>query len=118
MWIFLSDAFFSIVAKPNCTDQLVVRARRPGDIERVFPSAEVVTIPGRDYQFRAYIDRTTVAEAMYRKVQTLSHTNFKDSVREPQYHSACSAVWHVMAKLQPIPPYSYARNPRQNNLDY
>lgn len=37
MGVFLSDTFLSIVRKPGQTDLLTVRARLPGDIERVFP---------------------------------------------------------------------------------
>lgn len=106
MWIFLSDSFLSIVQDKSCPDLLVVRARRQGDIEAVFPGALVRSINGRDYQFRAHIAREAVAIAMYEQVQNLSHTNFKDSVRDKRYLNACSQVWSVMARLQPKPPYS------------
>ena len=36
MWVFLSDAFLSIVAHRDDPDALLVRARRQGDIECVF----------------------------------------------------------------------------------
>ena len=41
MWIMLSDAFFSIVSKNCGPDELMVRARRKGDIEKAFPGAKV-----------------------------------------------------------------------------
>lgn len=37
MWICLNDAFLSIVAHRDKPGVLLVRARRPGDIERTFP---------------------------------------------------------------------------------
>lgn len=106
MWLFLSDAFLSIVQDKTDPNVLVVRARRAGDIESVFPGALVRSINGRDYQFRAHIDRESVATAMFEQVQNLTHTNFKDSVINVPYHNACSTVWSVMARLQPKPPYS------------
>ncbi len=109
MWIFLSDSFLSIVQDKVNPRVLVVRARRPGDIEAVFPSAKVVTIDGRDYQFRTTLDREVVAQAMADEVRGIHHTNFKNSVSDHEYHQACSAVWGVMAKLQPIPPYGRAK---------
>lgn len=43
MWVFMSDSFLSIVADSTVSksDCLLVRARREGDIERVFPEAKV-----------------------------------------------------------------------------
>ena len=41
MWIMLSDSFLSIVHKDCAQDELLVRARRPSDIESVFPDAKV-----------------------------------------------------------------------------
>ena len=37
MCLCLSDGFLSIVAKDCADDELLVRARRHGDIERTFP---------------------------------------------------------------------------------
>lgn len=108
MWIFLPDAFLSIVKSKNNNEMLVVRARRPGDIEKVFPSAKVYTLTGRDYQFRADVKRIEVAEAMFAQVMDMQQTNFKDSVHDNDYHDACSRVWGVMANLQPVRPYSTA----------
>ena len=36
MWIMMSDCFLSIVRKDCSPGQLLVRARREGDIEKVF----------------------------------------------------------------------------------
>ena len=40
MWIFLSDSFLSIVAHRDKPGVLLVRARRAGDIEAVFPDVK------------------------------------------------------------------------------
>ena len=51
MWIFMKDAFLSIVDKGGDGSTLLVRGRHAGDIERVFPGAKVERTPARDYLF-------------------------------------------------------------------
>jgi NAD(P)-dependent dehydrogenase (short-subunit alcohol dehydrogenase family) len=64
MWIFLKDSFLSIVDKGGDGTTLLVRARKRGDIENVFPNAKVVEGGGTDYGFRARIHREEVAQAI------------------------------------------------------
>lgn len=105
MWICLSDSFLSIVAKDCPADCLLVRARRPGDIERVFPDAKVTQQLGTDYQFRAIIPREQVADAMVAMAMTIDYSNFKNSVKDRRLHDAYASFWHQHARLQPRPPY-------------
>lgn len=105
MWIITNKAFLSIVSK-NCEpDELLVRARREGDIEAVFPKAKVSKTVGYDYLFRARVKRDEVAAVLSKQLQELAYDNFKNSIRDDQLHSACNRVWHIMASMQPIPPY-------------
>lgn len=113
MWVCLSDGFLSIVEPQGDLSKLLVRARRRGDIERVFPDAAVERTPGRDYLFRALIDREAVAEAMAAQVRGIGYSNFKNSVKSRPLHDALMRVWHIMASLQDIPPY--AANRRQGD---
>lgn len=120
MWVFLNDAFFSIVDekakerqrktdRPLARDVLVVRARRERDIQRVF--GQQMRIAGRklvvteneatDYRFRARIPRSVVKEVMAAEVDRIVYGNFKDSVEDSALHAAYSAVWSVMYRLQP-----------------
>lgn len=112
MWICQNNAFLSVV-EPSSRDPkaaggdfLLVRARVRGHIEAVFPEAAVIEVPGRDYQFRAYINREAVAKTMFVAVMGIKYGNFKDSVRDDELHHAYAKVWGVMANLQEIPPYS------------
>lgn len=108
MWIFLNNAFLSIVDPKGAyeggtgpqSDRLLVRARIKGDIEAVFPHAKVTETPRRDYRFRALIDRAEVAEAMHRQVMQLDCGNFKGSVPEKARHDAYAGVWGVMHREQ------------------
>jgi hypothetical protein len=106
MWIMLNDAFFSIVHKDCKRDELLVRARRKGDIEKVFPNAKVVRVTHADYLFRAAIARETIEAAMVGELRRINYGNFKSSVQDKPLHDAYLKVWNAMADTQPIRPYS------------
>lgn len=106
MWIFTNKAFLSVVDKAPDPTKLVVRARVEGHIEAVFPNAKVIRDASGDYLFRAFIDRQEVAEAMFRAVMDIDYNNYKNSIKDDRYHDACSSVWGVMSRLQPVRPYS------------
>lgn len=116
MWICLNNSFLSIVHKECAADELLVRARRPGDIERVFPDAKVIRSPGTDYLFRAALPRARVAEAIAVEVASVDYPNFKDSVDDDKLHNAYGRVWGVMANLQPLEPYSARRRSQRDLL--
>lgn len=107
MWIFLNDAFLSIVAHRDRPDDLLVRARAPGDIEMVFPGAVVLSTPAADYPFRAVVDRRVVAGALLSRVAGIDYDNFKGSVAEDTRHDAYLDVWAMM-KLRFNGGYDYA----------
>lgn len=101
MWIFLNDAFYSVVDYTNGQGpNLIVRARFKGDINRTFPDVKEVHLPGRDYAWRAEIPRAQVAKAMHDAVMDISYNNFKNSVVEDWRHDAYEDVWHVMYREQ------------------
>lgn len=107
MWIFMNDAFLSVINPPAGTkgDKLLVRARNKGDIERVFgPKTKVTQTPKRDYLFRALIDRTEVAKVIAHQIANIDYGNFKDSIPDQRefdnYHKACGQVWASMLSYQ------------------
>lgn len=101
MWIALNNAFLSIVAHRTKPGVLLVRARLPGDIERVFPEASTFEDKHADYRYRAEIPRGDVGAALSAAVQAIDYDNFKASVPEPERHAAYLKVWSVMQRLQP-----------------
>ena len=118
MWICHNKAFVSIVQpdpRDVTGDKLLVRSRRPGDIKKLFPTATVKKTPGRDYLFRAFIDRAEVSAVVAQSVMDISYGNFKNSVADDRLHGAYSQVWSVMSRLQPIPPYATGKG-RQGRL--
>ena len=107
MWICLSDSFVSIVKKDCKPGELLVRARRPGDIEKVFGSnVKVTRSTDSDYLYRATIKIEDVELALKRAVEDVSYNNFKSSVKDRALHVAYMKVWANMAELQNPRPYS------------
>ncbi len=106
MWLCFSQAFLSVVHKDCAADELLVRARRRSDFERVFPGVKVRKTPHNDYLFRAVVKRERVAAALSKLVGELNYGNFKNSVQEDDLHQAYSRVWHVMGTVQPGGPYA------------
>jgi hypothetical protein len=104
MWLMLSDCFYSIVAKDCDPTELLVRARRAGDIEKVFPDAKVTRNTKSDYLYRAVLPRDLVKQALAAMIDKIDYPNFKDSVEDSSLHAAYSGVWHAMAGLQHPPP--------------
>lgn len=100
MWIFLNDAALSIVQDRLDARRLLVRARVRGDVERVFPDADVVETPEADYRFRAFVSRAKVKKAAAAMVAAIDYPNFKGSVAELERHDAYMGVWSVMRSLQ------------------
>lgn len=109
MWVLLNDCFFSIVSKDCARDELLVRARRSGDIEKLWPKAKVIRAPKSDYLFRAVIKRSDIASAMAVEVLRISYSNFKDSVGNAPLKMTYSRIWSELSLLQPTVPFSGAR---------
>lgn len=118
MWIMLNDCFFSIVEKDCARDELMVRARRPGDIEKVFTEAKVTEYTASDYHYRAAIKKEALKAALCGEVDRVSYSNFKNSVDDKPLHDAYLKVWHAMAALQPQRPYAGSRRLSEPLLDF
>lgn len=101
MWVCLNDAFLSIVSKDCARDELLVRARRAGDIEKIFPGTVAREDRGTDYLYRAAVKRTAVEDAMIGEVRRITYPNFKDSVDDEELHDAYMRLWVTMLRLQP-----------------
>jgi hypothetical protein len=104
MWIMLSDCFLSIVSKDCGPAELLVRARRAGDIEKVFPDAKVTRNTDSDYLYRTVLPRDAVKQALAAMIDHIDYPNFKDSVEDRSLHAAYVGVWCAMAGLQHPPP--------------
>ena len=104
MWLCLNSAFLSIVHKDCAANELLVRARRAGDIQKVFPNAKVTRRTDSDYLYRAILPRDLMKQALAAMIDLIDYPNFKDSVEDRSLHAAYVGVWCAMAGLQHPPP--------------
>lgn len=100
VWVFTSNSFLSIVEHDQDPGLLHVRARFPGDIETVFPGADVIETPSADYRYRTSLPREKVAEAMARLTRDINYDNFKNSVDVADRRDEYIRVWEVMWNAQ------------------
>jgi hypothetical protein len=101
MWIFLNNAFLSIVDKGDPSgNTLLVRARRRADLQRAFPDADIVAGAGTDYRYRARVGRSAVADRLAQLVREIDYGNFKSGVQEPDRHDTYMDVWDAMYRFQ------------------
>ena len=102
MWVVLNNAFFSIVQNENNGEELLVRARVKGDIEKIFHKADVFEDNYADYKYRSFMNRENVASTIKEKVLNINYGNFKSSVSNSDYErsSAYAGVWSALHKLQ------------------
>ncbi len=102
MWIFLNDAMFSVVQHRKFTDSLLVRARIKGDIERVFPDANVEHTPYADYAYRSIIGKKEFADKVHCLITDICYDNFKNSIPDGHdvRHNAYMGVWSAMRRAQ------------------
>lgn len=100
MWLFMSNAFLSVVDKGGDGSTLLVRARRSGEIERIFPSAKVNEGGGTDYRYRARINREELALKLADEVRQIKYSNFKSTVKDRARHDVYMRVWDVMHRYQ------------------
>ena len=96
MWVFMNDSFISIVSHRDKPGVLLVRARKPRDIEAVFPDAQSWEDARADYAFRAEVPAEQAALTLAARVNSIGYDNFKNSVKEKRRHDTYMKVWEVM----------------------
>ncbi len=68
MWVCLNDALVSAVQDFRRPDVLMIRSRKREHLHRLFPDAEVLAIPSRDYAFRVFVSKAEFIEVMTRLI--------------------------------------------------
>jgi hypothetical protein len=95
MWVCFNNAFVSAVQDRHNPDRLCVRARKREHLERLFPNAEIITIPSRDYACRVFVTKPQFAELLARRVGEIDYPNFKNSVCEDGLHDLYADFWDL-----------------------
>lgn len=127
MWLFTPNGFFSAVAAPadGGVPTLKIRSRSRGHLEwlrsKFDIKAEIVETHDSDYQFRIFLSRQFWAEICGKLAAEIDYGNFKDAAHhgnDQKYASALHGVWSVMARTQPLPPYSAKRYFQEPELPF
>lgn len=100
MWICFNDSFVSIVQDRERIESLVVRARTPTHLERLFPGQEIVMSPGRDYACRYFTSPNQLVKLLADRVDTIDYTNFKGSVADHRLRRLYGEFWYLHAEYQ------------------
>ena len=100
MLIFTRNAFVSIVDHAQDDRFLVVRGRISGDIEKLFPEAEVFERPGADFRFQASVTRDRVAHRVAHLTKEIHYESFESSIEDPERRQAYIQVWSAMYEEQ------------------
>jgi hypothetical protein len=100
MWVFLPDAFVSIVEHESESRLVDVRARIRGDIERLFPEADVAETIDRDYRFATTLPRERVSQVIALRTAKVNYTSFFDAIPDEDRQQAYIQVWGAMYEEQ------------------
>jgi hypothetical protein len=100
MWVFLPDAFISIAQHDEESRIVDVRARIRGDIERLFPEADVAETIDRDYRFATSLPKDRVAQVLSLRAAKINYTSFFDAIADEDRQQAYIQVWGAMYEEQ------------------
>ncbi len=106
MWLFTSQGMLSVVAHRDIPNSLMVRARSPDHITKLFPEADVELTVNADYAYRSVIDRSSFALFMINYIAEMNYDNFKNSIIEESYLNHCNQVWSTMYRYGSLIPKS------------
>lgn len=96
MWIGLNDGWLSIVKNNYDEETLLVRARTLEHLTNVFPDCDYFKDSSADYPYRAYINRTIVADVIANRLMKIDYPNFKNSVEDDKLHNVYSRLWNEL----------------------
>ena len=113
MWIFMQDSFLSVTEHEVDSKLLEVSSRMRGDIERIFPEADVIETITGDYRFCTTLPRERVVQAISLRVGKIKYPSFHSTVADADRRAAYINVWSAMYDEQqrlygPPPPDSDA----------
>ncbi len=96
----MRDSFLSIVQYDEEPRLLEVRARYRGDIEHIFPEANVAEDGRGDYRFRSVMARERVAHAIALRTQHIDYVSLNHEVRDTSRGPSYDLVYDVMLQEQ------------------
>lgn len=96
MWFCFNTGFISAVQNRHDSTGLVVRARRIGILQELFPDKNIIEGGSADYQYRVFIGKDEFAEIVKDKIlNTIDYSNFKSSVDDEDLHEMYNRFWTI-----------------------
>lgn len=114
MWIFCEQGFFSAVEHRERPENVLIRARFKGDLERLIKTSfctqqeknellkKIQTTPYADYAFRVEMPKCVFAEMTKQIADNINYDNFKNHVheggnskRDAAYMGCWSCLWRA-----------------------
>jgi 8-oxo-dGTP pyrophosphatase MutT (NUDIX family) len=119
MWLFTTQGFYSVVSGQEFGEELQVRARAAGDLDRLRRSflpmlGPNFSLPGRDYPWRALAKRDDFAACVSAIAEAIDYSNFKSAVAQRQGHERASVyadVWSAARKISDAPEVNSQPSP-------
>jgi hypothetical protein len=102
MWLCLKDGFISAVEHRRRPGVLVVRARNPDHLRKLFPGKRIYVREGSDYPARIFVKRYEFAEFLVRQASEIDYPNFKDAVPDDELHNMYLEMWEVGWRYQRV----------------
>lgn len=93
MWVQMNDGFISIVENRDNKDGVVVRARQPEILKKMFPDNELIVSDDSDYQYRVFAGKAEVAKLVHDRIMGINYDNFKNSVKDKKLANFYHAIW-------------------------
>ena len=108
MWVMnAKGGFYSVIRKPEMPkDQIMVRARRKDDLERLLKAigsdTDIISTPKADYAIRVIIPVEAWAQYLYDSAMGIDYSNFKDASCKGDHtrHDAYMDCWAALLRLQ------------------
>lgn len=100
MWVFTNRGLLSVVQDRENNGRLLVRARQEGLLEQLVPRpGDVFVDKLADYPFRVFLTRAEFQEVLQDEVSRIDYDNFKNSIKDREYHDVCLKVWSAGTRL-------------------
>lgn len=110
MWLHTDNAYVSIVAHTDRSDDLLVRARTRADLTNFgVPDDAIWADAEADYPWRAVMPRTWVGERLTAHATSMQYPNVKDAVKDAvgaERAGTLMQVWAVLRRLESEEPDS------------
>ena len=100
MWIFLNTGFISVVQDRRDSERVVIRARRPEVLMRLFPKEKILLNREADYRYRVFVRRAQLGAALCGEIIGIDYPNFKDSVQDSETRALYHAIWELGLEYQ------------------